>query len=158
MGDVLEVIEILLLVGIVVLLPIVGLAVRRRWMARNGGAFECSARLDLPIVPDTDAPNLTPSPRWVLGVGRYSGESFEWFRFFSYAWSPRLSWERPEITVVHTREPDAVEAISLYATHRVVRFAVAEGLYDVAMDAGSVTGFLAWLEAAPPGASSPSPA
>lgn len=149
----LEAFELVVLAAICILLPLVALTVRRRYLARYGAAFECSARLDLPIADATPGSTSgpTPNPRWVLGVGCYRGEFFEWYRFFSLSLRPRLSWHRREIVVRETRDPDALEATSLYASHRIVRFGVGEDVFDVAMDAGSVTGFLAWLEAAPPG-------
>ncbi len=149
--EILSAVEILLLAAVVVILPFVLLALRRRWLSRSAATFECSARLDVPLPVDVPG-NTAPSARWALGVARYNGEKLEWFRFFSYSWEPRLSWLRNDIAVIETRMPDPVESISLYATHRIVRI-VAEGhLYEVAMDAGSITGFMAWLEAAPPGA------
>lgn len=149
----LEVFELIVLAAICVLLPLAALAIRRRYLARNGAAFECSARLDLPLSDGAvaPAPDSGPDPRWALGVGCYRGEYLEWYRFFSYSPRPRLAWLRHQIEVLETREPNAVEAISLYATHRIVRFVVAGEAFEVAMDAGSVTGFLAWLEASPPG-------
>lgn len=148
----LEAFELIVLATICILLPLVTLTIRRRYLARHGAAFECSARLDLPIADTPPAgSDPTPNPRWVLGVGCYRGELFEWYRFFSFSLTPRLSWHRRDIVVHQTRDPDAIEATSLYASHRIVRFEVGQDLFDVAMDAGSVTGFLAWLEAAPPG-------
>src|SRR6476469_4756703 len=93
-------IAVLLLIGLAILL----LAVRRRWLARQGGTFECSARLRV----------SHPSGGWALGVARYNGERLEWFRFFSYAVRPRLSLRRTDVRVVDSRDPDPVQALALY--------------------------------------------
>ncbi len=77
------------------------LAGRRRWLAREGGTFECSVRLR----------TTTPGAGWVLGVARYAGDQLEWFRFFSYAARPRKRFRRGEVWVVETRDPDPVEAV-----------------------------------------------
>lgn len=132
---------------VAVALALVLLAVRRRYLARQGATFECSLRLY----------TTTPGSGWVLGVGRYNGSALEWFRFFSYSWRPRKSFPRCEVRVLETRDPDPVEAVSLYADQRIVRFEMAgEGEpreWSLALSPDSLTGLLSWLEAAPPGLS-----
>src|SRR3954451_11833650 len=92
--------ELLLALVVLLVLALLVLALRRRWLARQGGTFECSLRLH----------STTPGGGWVLGVGRYNEELLEWFRFFSYSWRARKSFPRPEVRVVETRGPDPVEA------------------------------------------------
>src|SRR6188768_3475570 len=96
--------EIAVLIVLVLVLPLVVLALRRRWLARQGGTFECSLRLR----------TSTPGAGWALGVARYNDENLEWFRFFSYSFGPRKTFVRNEINVLDSREPDPVEAVSLY--------------------------------------------
>lgn len=149
-------VEILVLVLLLVLAAVLTLVVRRRWLSRSAVTFECSARLDVPLAAGSAAAEApvdppTPRPRWALGVARYNGEFLEWFRYFSFSSKPQLSWQRTGISVVETRQPDSVEAISLYNSHRIVRIGSIGSQYELAMDAGSITGFMAWLEAAPPG-------
>lgn len=144
-------IEILVLVLLLVLAAVLTLIGRRRWLSRSAATFECSARLDVPLPAVAAATPSTPRPRWALGVARYNGEFLEWFRYFSFSSKPQLSWLRSDINVVETRAPGSLEAISLYAAHRIVRIGAAGRQYELAMDAGSITGFMAWLEAAPPG-------
>ncbi|WP_375426689.1 DUF2550 domain-containing protein [uncultured Friedmanniella sp.] len=127
-------------------LSLVVLAGRRRWLARQGGTFECSLRLN----------SATPGSGWVLGVGRYHDGMLQWFRFFSYAWRPRKEFLRSAVRVLETRDPTVSEAVALYAEQRIVSFEVvgadeANEQWDLAMSAGSMTGLLSWLEAAPPG-------
>ena len=128
-------------------LALVLLAVRRRYLARQGATFECSLRLN----------TSTPGAGWVLGVGRYNGSALEWFRFFSYSWRPRKSFPRCEVRVLETRDPDPVEAVSLYADQRIVRFEMVgtddAQEWSLALSPDSLTGLLSWLEAAPPGLS-----
>ena len=139
--------EVLLALVLLLVLALVGLALRRRWLARQGGTFECSLRLH----------TTSPSSGWVLGVGRYNEDLLEWFRFFSYSWRARKSFPRREVRVLDTRDPDAVEAVSLYAEQRIVRFEVVvdgeQQEWELAMSPDSLTGLLSWLEAAPPGLS-----
>lgn len=145
-----EIIAILLVLLAVIL---VGLAVRRRWLARNGGTFECSMRRSGQNLDATDT--TTPSTGWVLGVARYSGDYLEWFRFFSLAWWPKYSFRRSEVSILEHRVPTAAEAVALYADQEIVSVSAGSGdeleHRDLAMTPESLTGMLSWLEAAPPG-------
>jgi hypothetical protein len=139
--------EVIGLLALILALLLLLLAVRRRYLARDGGTFECSLRLS----------TTTPGSGWVLGVGRYNGGSLEWFRFFSYSLRPRATFPRREVRVVETRDPDPVEAVSLYAEQRIVIFELVgedqQQDWSLALSPGSLTGLLSWLEAAPPGLS-----
>ncbi len=117
------------------------LVVRRRWISRDGGTFEFSVRV-----------RPTRAGRgWVLGVGRYSGDRLEWFRIFSLAPGPKLTFPRSDLEFIGRREPEGAEAYSLYSGHIIVECETADGRLEVAMSPQALTGFLAWLEAAPPG-------
>jgi hypothetical protein len=142
----LAVVVVLLLVALLAAAALAALPLRRRWLAREGGLFECSVRLK----------TSTPGAGWVLGMARYNAEVLEWFRFFSYSSRPRTSFRRDDVRVLNNRDPDAVEAVALYAGQRVVELVEqAPGEpdgrpWELAMAADSLTGFLSWLEAAPP--------
>ncbi len=124
------------------LLALILLAVRRRWLDRLGGAFDCSLRLR----------TRRPGYGWALGVARYNEGSLEWYRFFSYSLRPRVVFPRSEARVVWTRDPEPIEAVALKEDERVVRLQVDGAIEsDLAMSADSITGLLSWLEAAPPG-------
>jgi len=129
--------------GVVVLILLVGVAVvlRRRWLARSGGTFEVSVCVR----------STRPGRGWLLGVGRYSGEALEWFRVFSLAPRPKQRFRRVDMEYVGRRDPAGVEAYSLYSGHIVVSCRTPAGPLELAMSPESLTGFLSWLEAAPPG-------
>ena len=84
-------------------------------------------------------------------VGRYSGGLLEWFRIFSLAPRPRYAYQRAELEYVGRRDPVGVESYSLYSGHIIVTCKTPSGPLEVAMSPDALTGFLAWLEAAPPG-------
>ncbi|MBY9075645.1 DUF2550 domain-containing protein [Nocardioides sp. WL0053] len=130
--------------GVVLLLVLLyGLALvfRRRWISRDGGTFEFSVRV-----------RSTRAGRgWVLGVGRYSGDALEWFRIFSLAPGPKVVLRRSELEYVGRRDAEGAEAYSLYSGHIIVECLTPTGPLEVAMSPSALTGFLAWLEAAPPG-------
>lgn len=126
---------------LVVLLYGIALVVRRRWISREGGTFEFSVR-----VRSTRAGH-----GWVLGVGRYNGEQLEWFRIFSLAFGPKLRFSRGDLEYVGRRDPVGAESYSLYSGHVVVSCETDAGPLEVAMSPEALMGFLAWLEAGPPG-------
>jgi Protein of unknown function (DUF2550) len=117
------------------------LVVRRRWISRHGGTFEFSVRVR----------SVRAGRGWVLGVGRYSGSDPEWFRIFSPNPRPKLTFRRSDLEFTGRREPLGVESYSLYSGHIVVTCRTPSGPLEVAMSPEALTGFLAWLEAAPPG-------
>ncbi len=130
--------------GFVLLLVLLygfALVVRRRWISRHGGTFEFSVRVR----------SARAGRGWILGVGRYSGDLLEWFRVFSPALRPKRVFRRSELEYVGRRDPGGVEAYSLYSGHIVVTCKTPAGPLEVAMSPEALTGFLAWLEAAPPG-------
>ncbi|MGW7522869.1 DUF2550 domain-containing protein [Streptomyces sp. NPDC054783] len=134
--------------GIVVALVVVGLflfGLRRRLIQRSGGTFDCSLRWAVTEKPDANGKG------WSYGVARYNGDRIEWYRVFSYAFRPRRTLERAQIEVAGRRLPEGEEelallsdAVVLACTHRGTRL-------ELAMSEDALTGFLAWLEAAPPG-------
>ncbi|MCD9144302.1 DUF2550 domain-containing protein [Streptomyces albireticuli] len=139
----------LLVSGIVVLLVLLGLFVfglRRRLIQRSGGTFDCSLRWN---VPETDP---TPDGKgWVYGVARYNSDRIEWFRVFSYAYRPRRLLERASIEVLERRPPLGDEELALLSDAVVLICAHRGTRLELAMSEDALTGFLAWLEAAPPG-------
>ena len=119
----------------------VALIIRRRVISRHGGTFEFSVRVR----------SGRAGRGWVLGVARYSGGVLEWFRIFSVSPRPRLRFDRAELEYVGRRDPAGVESYSLYSGHIIVSCRTPTGMLEVAMSPEALTGFLAWLEAAPPG-------
>ena len=144
----------LLLCGAVVLLGVVGLfafGVRRRLIQRSGGTFDCNLRWG---VSESEA--TEPSGKgWAYGIARYNGDRIEWFRVFSYALRPRRQLVRGAIEVLDRRAPHGEEELALLSDAVVLACAVGSGedrmRVELALSEDALTGFLAWLEAAPPG-------
>lgn len=128
---------------ILLVVPVVFLATRRRWLSRQGGLFDCGLRLS----------TKTPGAGWALGVARYSGDNLEWFRVFSPSLRPRLIFPRSITHAGDQREPDAIEAVMLSDDQRIVSLELVGGQsWELSMSTASLTGLLSWLESAPPGA------
>jgi hypothetical protein len=128
------------LLGLVLLYGL-ALVIRRRLLARNGGTFELSYR----VRPEK------PGRGWLLGLGRYSGDTLEWFRIFSLSPRPKHVWRRDGLSYAGRRDPQGPERMSLYPDHVVVQCRAAQGPFELAMAPSSLMGFQSWLEAAPPG-------
>lgn len=150
-------VEIIGIALLVLALMLVWLTVRRRWLARNGGTFECSMRRPGRSGRRPGTGNQRQQERsstsWALGVARYSGENLQWFRFFSFSWRPKISYHRADIAVLDRRLPTPAESASLYVDQEIVSLGIGTAATrrhcDLAMTPDSVTGMLSWLEAAP---------
>ena len=140
------VIEIVAVVLGAPLLLLVAVAIRRRVLARSGGTIELSLRLS----------PAGPGQGWVNGVGRFaSGGELRWYRVFSLSPRPRRVLLRRELEVIGRREPAGSEARALHGGAVVLECRSGSGPIELALDAPAVTGFLAWLESRPPGATLP---
>lgn len=123
------------------LLGLLGIVIRRRVLQRRGGTFDCSLReCRRPV-----------GKGWMLGVARYERDTLEWHRVFSWSPRPRLVVGRRELMVLDRREPVGSEAHVLLAGAVVVLCRSSGTELELAMNRGSLTGFLSWLESAPPG-------
>jgi hypothetical protein len=124
----------------------VALVVRRRWVTRNGGTFELSYR------PRPEGLAERSRGRgWVLGLGRYSGDTLEFFRIFSVLPRPMVVLDRADLRYTGQRQPERSEMHALYAGHVIVSCSTSHTGLELAMSADAVTGLRSWLEAAPPG-------
>jgi hypothetical protein len=112
-------------------------------------------------------------PSWRLGVARYRRDELFWHQIFGVRLRPDEILARRGLTVVARRRPAPPEIGSLGADAVIVRCRArgasgspptakapvagsddgASGSVELAMGEAAMTGFLAWLEAAPPGVS-----
>ncbi|XRQ05096.1 DUF2550 domain-containing protein [Actinomadura welshii] len=134
---------VLAAVFLVAVLLYAAMAVRRRLFARGGGAVECSLR-ELPR--EGGAPGV-----WRLGIGRYKGDALHWHRVFGFRSRPRQVIHRRGLVVSNRRRPDPEEADGLLPDVTIIEVRDGDLTVELAMGASALTGFLSWLEAAPPG-------
>jgi Protein of unknown function (DUF2550) len=128
------------LLGLVALV-LAYLVVRRLRVLRSGGVHVAlRTRLD------------DSGKGWHLGVGRYHGDEFAWFRVLSLRSGPDRVIGRSGLEIADRRDPAGTEAYGMPAGARVVRFRNRKGgEVELAMGPDALTGFLSWLESAPPG-------
>jgi hypothetical protein len=133
-------------VGIGVIAAIVllfGLFIRREMIAR-GGSIEVSIRLS----------TYVDGRGWSPGIARFVDDELHWYKVFSFAFRPRRVLNRRAFTVQQRRRPDDLEQRSLSSQAVVLRCVSQREPIEIAMAEATVTGFMSWLEAAPPGAAS----
>jgi len=136
---------------VLVFLAAAVLASRRYLLERSGGTVECALR------------SPAGSGSWRLGVLSYQHDSLSWYGALGVLLRPEHEFHRRALSVVSRRPAEPSEAVTLGTERIVVEVAAAaspdipgvEGgpgeHVELAMTDQALTGFLAWLEASPPG-------
>jgi hypothetical protein len=133
----------LLAASVLILLASLILLFLRRWLlVRHGGTIELHFRLS----------NLVNGRGWAFGFARFTGEHLRWYRMFSFSPRPRRVLSRRGLAVESRRPPVGSERFSMPDDWVVLRCTNHHAPVEIAMAPSTVTGFLSWIEAAPPGA------
>jgi hypothetical protein len=127
---------VLLLLVVVLLLVGVAFLLRRRFLLSGLGAVTMWLR-------------PTGSPRWSLGVAIYGGDALLWYRALSISIRPQQRLCRAELTVDGRRRAQPAD-LALPGDAVVLTCGTDGGSRELAMDPAVVTGFLSWVESAPP--------
>lgn len=145
MADWLRLSELVLAcLAVIILLPVLGMVARRRWLAGRGRLlFDCSLTMDRSIG--------APSGGWMLGLGRYVGDNLEWYRVYSWSLRPRIVLGRTSTRVEQVRPPRGDEAEVLLPGQLVAELGGKYPLVALAMDRDHLTAFHSWTEAGAPG-------
>ena len=128
---------LLVLFGVLVVVLAVAFLIRRRFLLSGLGAVTMWLR-------------PARSPRWSVGVAWYSGDMLLWYRGLSFAVRPHERLSRAELRV-ESRRSAGRDDLALPSDAVVLAIATPEGTRELAMDPSTVTGFLSWVESAPPG-------
>jgi hypothetical protein len=128
---------VLVLLGGLLVVLVVAFLIRRRFLLSGLGAVTMWLR---PV----------NSPRWSVGVAWYGGDVLLWYRGLSFAVRPQERLSRADMRVESRRSP-ARDDLALPSDVVVLAIATPEGPRELAMDTSTVTGFLSWMESAPPG-------
>ncbi|HEY1819676.1 MAG TPA: DUF2550 domain-containing protein [Trebonia sp.] len=134
---------------VLIILAAVALAARRYLIERSGGTVECALR-----IPATGG-------AWRLGVLSYQHDSLLWHGAIGLLLRPEHVFHRRALSVVSRHPADPSEVVTLGPDRIVIEVSVkppadasgspAGELLELAMTDQALTGFLAWLEASPPG-------
>ncbi|GAA1972346.1 DUF2550 domain-containing protein [Amycolatopsis minnesotensis] len=129
--------------GLLVVLVVVAVWYSLRWvrMRKNGGVS-----VALRWRPDSARAG------WHLGIGRYEGDAFAWYRVWSLRSGPDRVFERHALEIADRRDPIGTESYAVPSGSTVLRCeSDSQEAIEIAMGPGALTGFLSWLESAPPG-------
>ena len=128
---------LLVLLGGLVLVLVVAFLLRRRFLLSGLGAVTVWLR-------------PAGTPRWSVGVAWYGGDVLLWYRGLSLSVRPQERLCRSQLRVLSRRAPGR-DDLALPSDVVVVVCTTAEGERELAMEPSTETGFLSWLESAPPG-------
>ena len=131
---------LLLVVLVIALAGATGIAARRTLIERGGGTVECGLR-------------RAGDRRWRLGLAAYQPGELRWYPAFGFRLRPGEAFARHELSVISRRPADPVEETSIGSGTVVVECETGDAAarIELALSEDALTGFLAWLEAAPPG-------
>jgi hypothetical protein len=118
---------------------------RRELIARGGGTVEVSFRLS----------TMVNGRGWSPGIARFTGDEMRWYRVFSLSVRPSRTLSRRSLAVDRRRSPEPAERLVIPADWVVLRCQTpAQPPVEIAMAGTTLTGFMSWIEAAPPGGAS----
>ena len=126
---------VLLVLAVVAVGLIVAFLLRRRFLLSGLGAVTMWLR--------------PPDSRWSVGVAWYGGDTLLWYRALSLSVRPNQRLCRSELAIESRRAPGRDDP-ALSPDSVVLRCRTGAGLRELAMDPSTVTGFLSWVESAPP--------
>jgi hypothetical protein len=130
-------------IGVFIVLCSLGvLFLRREIIARGRGTIELNLRLSTRM----------PGRGWSPGIARFAGDDLRWYRLFSLSVRPRRTLTRGALSVDGRRPPTPTERLVLPADWIILRCTSRRASVEIAMAETTLTGFLSWIEAAPPGA------
>ena len=136
--------RILEIVGICVgalLVILLAIFLRRRLLMAGGGTIRVQVRVS----------TLVPGRGWSAGIGQFIDDELRFHRMFSFAFRPKRILDRRALAVERRRLPEGPERLTMLG-HWVILLCRQGGAgIEIAMAESTVTGFLSWLEAAPPG-------
>jgi hypothetical protein len=92
---------------------------------------------------------------WHWGVAHFRGEEFAWYRVLSLRSGPNWVLNRRELGIGKRRQPSAAESDTMPAGATVLHLTGLGRHLELAMAPDALTGFLSWLESAPPGRTTP---
>ena len=124
-----------------VLLFLFGVFFRRRLLMARGGTIRLQVRVTTVI----------PGRGWSTGIGQFVDDELRFHRMFSFGIRPKRVLDRRGIAVETRRLPEGPERLSMPGHWVILRCTSQHAPIEIAMAESTVTGFLSWLEAGPPG-------
>lgn len=129
-------------VGVLILLAFLAILFVRRALMAGAGTIKLNLRVS----------TMLDGRGWSPGFGRFVGDELRFYRMFSLAIRPKRRLSRHGLVVESRRKPEGQELMSMPADWVILRCLSHQAPVEIAMAKSTVTGFMSWLEAAPPGA------
>jgi hypothetical protein len=126
---------------VVLFVLLVAVFVRNRLLMIGGGTIRLQVRVN----------TMVPGRGWSAGIGRFAGDELRFHRMFSFAIRPTRVLNRRDLAVDRRRLPEGPERLNMPGNWIILRCCTGRAVIDIAMAGSTVTGFLSWLEAGPPG-------
>jgi hypothetical protein len=114
---------------------------RRRLLSVGHGTIRCQVRVS----------TMIPGRGWSTGLGVFAGDEWRFYRMFSFAFRPKRVLNRASLVVGPGRPPEGPERLTMPSHWVILRCVSGAVEVEIAMAESTVTGFLSWLESAPPG-------
>jgi hypothetical protein len=114
---------------------------RRRLLMVGGGTIRVQVRVS----------TMVPGRGWSSGIGQFVGDELRFHRMFSFAFRPKRVLDRRGLTVDERRLPEGPERLAMPGDWVILTCTTVGLKVEIAMAESTVTGFLSWLEAGPPG-------
>jgi Protein of unknown function (DUF2550) len=148
-----RVVEALGIAALLVLCGLILIYARREIISRRGGTIEMYMRLS----------TYMAGRGWAPGVGRFTPDQLRWYRVFSFGLRPRRVLTRHGLVVEDRRRPEGAERQAMPEGWVIVRCrpvadtgstgagtGAAGPAIELAVAETALSGFLSWLESAPP--------
>jgi len=136
-----QILEVIGICIVALLLVLFAIFFRRRLLMLGGGTIRLQVRVN----------TMVPGRGWSTGIGQFVGDELRFHRMFSFAVRPKRVLNRAGLTVEQRRLPEGPERLTMPGHWIILRCASGAAELEIAMAESTVTGFLSWLEAAPPG-------
>src|SRR4051812_30041586 len=136
-----QILEVIGICIVALLLVLFALFFRQRLLMLGGGTIRLQVRVT----------TMVPGRGWSTGLGQFVGDELRFHRMFSFAVRPKRVLDRRLLTVEQQRLPEGPERLTMPGYWVILRCTTGPAHLEIAMAESTVTGFLSWLEAGPPG-------
>jgi len=136
-----RVLEIIGICVVALLVFLLAVFVRRRLLMAGGGTIRLQVRVS----------TMVPGRGWSTGIGQFVGDELRFHRMFSFGVRPKRMLNRRTLSVGRRRLPAGPERLTMPGHWVILLCTTGSSELEIAMAESTVTGFLSWLEAGPPG-------
>lgn len=136
-----RVLEIIGICVVALLVFLLAVFVRRRLLMAGGGTIRLQVRVN----------TIVPGRGWSTGIGQFVDDELRFHRMFSFGVRPKRTLNRRHLSVGVRRLPAGPERLTMPGHWVILLCTTGSSELEIAMAESTVTGFLSWLEAGPPG-------